>query len=288
MQLLCWDFETVQPVIYRFQISYLTFDFPLQLGFNLHFSTLVSIVQLPRGFLLKAASDIKFQLSYSEITHTDLYFSLQGYSDATVFCNVLHLGLSIYTPLCSILQCNLLTTHHKIKYLPVPTILSFGVCAEFTYNEILEAVGSKNLIYIMCMHTWSSFLKKCLGRPVIKQMQNMFKAASWVCCLLFKLTFEQGRMTIRWYIPCSKRVVNFPQAKWSGWCLFINERRGKLASSVDPGDGGWHTLMEILGLLYTPNKQAGLWGTASSGKGETHRAPHGSLWLSPPVGKVAF
>lgn len=48
---------------YWFPISYLTFDFPLQLGFNLYFSTLVSTIQLPRG-LLKAASDIKFQLSY--------------------------------------------------------------------------------------------------------------------------------------------------------------------------------------------------------------------------------
>lgn len=59
----------MRPVIYWFQ-SYLTFDFPLQLGFNLHFSTLASTIQLPKGFLLKAASDIKFQLSYSEITQT--------------------------------------------------------------------------------------------------------------------------------------------------------------------------------------------------------------------------
>lgn len=64
------DFKTVQPVLYRFQISYLTFDFPLQLGFDLHFTALVNTTHLPGGFLLlllKAASDIKFQLSHSEV-----------------------------------------------------------------------------------------------------------------------------------------------------------------------------------------------------------------------------
>lgn len=86
------DFKTVQLVIYWFQTSRLTFDFPLQLGFSLHFGTLVSTVQLPGGFLLKAASDIKFQLSCSGVTRPQaLYFSSQGYSDATVFRNLLHL-----------------------------------------------------------------------------------------------------------------------------------------------------------------------------------------------------
>lgn len=39
--------------------------------------------------------------------------------------------------------------------------------------------------------------------------------------------------------------------------------------------------MEILGLLYTRNKQAGLWGTTSSGRGKTRRLLPESLALSP-------
>lgn len=81
-------------VIYWFQISYLTFDFPLQLGFNLHFSTLVvSTVQLPRGFLLKAASDIKFQLSYPVTSFEPQSLSILVFrgtlTPSTVFCNIL-------------------------------------------------------------------------------------------------------------------------------------------------------------------------------------------------------
>lgn len=52
-------FKTVQPAgPLLVSNGYLTFDFPLQLGLNLHLGTLVSTIHLPRGFVLKAGSDI--------------------------------------------------------------------------------------------------------------------------------------------------------------------------------------------------------------------------------------
>lgn len=80
----------MRPVIYWFQ-SYLTFDFPLQLGFNLHFSTLASTIQLPKGFLLKAASDIKYpaQLLWNHSNPILSILVFRGTLNPLVFCNIL-------------------------------------------------------------------------------------------------------------------------------------------------------------------------------------------------------
>lgn len=135
VQLLCWE-EILKlcnlSVTYWIQSSYhLTFDFPLQLGFTLHLSPPVSTIQLPTGFLLKAASDIKFQLNYSmkSLEPKPLRSSVQGNSYSIVFwfgfvlfflvvlfCFLLtsyNLGLSIDVPLSvrswNVICCQLIT-----------------------------------------------------------------------------------------------------------------------------------------------------------------------------------
>lgn len=123
------DFKTVQPVIYRFQISCLTFDFPLQLRFNLHFSTRVSTIQFAKRLFVKGCFwyQVPAKLLWTH-SNPNLAILVFGVLLLQFLFNVLHLGLSIYIPLCNVLKRNLLPTHHKIKYLTFfLNILSFGV-----------------------------------------------------------------------------------------------------------------------------------------------------------------
>lgn len=169
----------MQPVTYWIQRCYhLTSDFPLQLGFSSHLRTPVSTLQLPRGFLLKAASDIKFQLNYSmkSLKPQPLCFSVQGNSQSTVFCfcvfcNVLQwriVHLCLCSSLCEVLKCNLLPTHHKIKY---STFFSLIVCHSACQIDILmktpEVVGNKKSMASACRlgALLKRRKKKCLGRP---------------------------------------------------------------------------------------------------------------------------
>jgi hypothetical protein len=105
-------------IIYWFQITYLTFDFPLQLGFNLHFNTLVRTIQSLVGFLLKAAPDIKFQLNYyvKPFKPQSLSVSVFRGTLTPISPTSYNLVLSIYPPLCKFLRYNLLQIHYKIKW----------------------------------------------------------------------------------------------------------------------------------------------------------------------------
>lgn len=103
-------------VIYWFQIGHLTFDFPLQLGFNFGFSTVVSAKRL----FVKGCFwyQVPAKLLCKIIQTPTSPFSLPGFPYSIFTPSYILQFRIVHLPssLCKFLRCNLLPTHQKIIF----------------------------------------------------------------------------------------------------------------------------------------------------------------------------